>query len=427
MVIVPWLLCLLYLLPGHRSFIARPSALSRAHHKWSSSPVTSTIYVSNGLKASNLIETENNNSVSSISITSSSSSQTTITKVDAAKLDKRKRTEILKFFRTNWLILGEIFVIFLAQKYPKLGATGGPIRPEFWISKVGVFTIFFINGIALSITGSPDELRSAYKTNLTIQSYNFLFIPLFALLFAPLYPDKAFRDGLLVLSCLPCTINICVAQTLAANGNMATAIFNAIFANVIGVFLTPLLSIWLLGAGKGVSLLSTLHKLGYVVIFPLAMGQICRITPLGKFAQKISGYSRTLSSCLLLAIVYNVFCDTFSQGIGVSGKSLSRLLVTLPTVYMLLSGMFWILSKKILPGLDSPTRSAALFCSAQKTLAFGIPFIKTALGSRPDIACILAPLLIYAPAQLFLGSSILVPAMSKLNKRGQEFAQGGGI
>jgi hypothetical protein len=33
----------------------------------------------------------------------------------------------------------------------------------------------------------------------------------------------------------------------------------------------------------------------------------------------------------------------------------------------------------------------------------------------------------YAPAQLFLGSSILVPAMLKLNKRGQEFAQGGGI
>jgi sodium/bile acid cotransporter 7 len=157
------------------------------------------------------------------------------------------------------------------------------------------------------------------------------------------------------------------------------------------------------------------------------MGQICRLTPLGKIAQKISGYSRTLSSCLLLAIVYNVFSDTFSQGIGVSGGSLGRLIATMPAVYMLLSGIFWELSKKLLPGLDSKTRSAALFCSSQKTLAFGIPFIKTALGSRPDIAYILAPLLMYAPAQLFLGSSILVPAMLKLNKRGQEFAQGGGI
>lgn len=59
------------------------------------------------------------------------------------------------------------------------------------------------------------------------------------------------------------------------------------------------------------------------------------------------------------------------------------------------------------------TRAAALFCSSQKTLAFGIPFIKTALGHRPDLAYLLAPLLMYAPAQLLLGSSLLVPAMNK--------------
>jgi hypothetical protein len=40
-----------------------------------------------------------------------------------------------------------------------------------------------------------------------------------------------------VLACLPCTINICVAQTLAAGGNIATAIFNAIFANVLGRYM----------------------------------------------------------------------------------------------------------------------------------------------------------------------------------------------
>lgn len=43
-----------------------------------------------------------------------------------------------------------------------------------------------------------------------------------------------YRDGLLALSILPTTINICVAQTLSSGGNMGTAIFNAIFANVLG-------------------------------------------------------------------------------------------------------------------------------------------------------------------------------------------------
>ena len=66
----------------------------------------------------------------------------------------------------------------------------------------------------------------------------------------------------MVLSCLPITINICVAQTLSAGADMPTAIFNAIFSNVAGVIVTPLLSVWLLGTDKGISLLETLNKLG---------------------------------------------------------------------------------------------------------------------------------------------------------------------
>ena len=80
---------------------------------------------------------------------------------------------------------------------------------------------------------------------------------------------------------------------------MGTAIFNAIAANVVGVFLTPLLAILTLGAGKGVSLASTLSKLGGVVILPLTLGQLVRQTPLGEFFQSINKYSRTISSWLL--------------------------------------------------------------------------------------------------------------------------------
>jgi predicted Na+-dependent transporter len=80
---------------------------------------------------------------------------------------------------------------------------------------------------------------------------------------------------------------------------MGTAIFNAIVANVVGVFLTPILAVAVMGAGKGVSLLSTLSKLGNVVILPLAVGQLLRRTPVRAISERISGYSRTLSSCLL--------------------------------------------------------------------------------------------------------------------------------
>jgi predicted Na+-dependent transporter len=99
----------------------------------------------------------------------------------------------------------------------------------------------------------------------------------------------------------------------------------------------------------------------------------------------------------------------------------------MPTIYLVLSLLFWRLSLYLLPGMDAKTRAASLFCATQKTLAFGIPFIKTAFGTRPDLAYILAPLLLYAPAQLLLGSTLIVPAMSKLIKESQSFEDGGGI
>ena len=56
------------------------------------------------------------------------------------------------------------------------GKTGGPLKPEFFVSKLGVLMIFFVNGIQLSI-GSTSDLKATFKLNAFIQSYNMLFIP----------------------------------------------------------------------------------------------------------------------------------------------------------------------------------------------------------------------------------------------------------
>lgn len=84
-------------------------------------------------------------------------------------------------------------MIFLAQWNPGLGATGGILRPEIFISKLGVFLIFFINGIALSLTSSQDNVQVMVKTNTLIQLFNYGFIPLLAKLLVPYYPEKVFR------------------------------------------------------------------------------------------------------------------------------------------------------------------------------------------------------------------------------------------
>lgn len=327
----------------------------------------------------------------------------------------------------NWLILGEVAVIIAAWLNPSIGATGGPLRPEITISKLAIFIIFFINGIALELAGDPEEVAKSAKSNLFIQMFNFGFIPIIVKYLAPLYPNKEFVDGLLLLGCLPCTINISVAQTLSAGCDMGTAIFNAIFGNVVGVFLTPLLSIAMLGASSSVSLLGTLKKLGGIVILPLVLGQFARFTKLRVFAEKYNRQSRNFSSCLLLAIVYNIFSDTFQRGLGIKKEMLVNLLTFMPLSYLTFCYLFWQASKRVLPGLDTKTRGAGLLSAPSKTMAFGIPFIKTAVGHRPDIAYLLAPLLLYAPAQLLLGSSVVVPYLQKKIVKSQEYEYGGGI
>jgi hypothetical protein len=71
-------------------------------------------------------------------------------------LNEKKETNIIKslklFLSNNWLVLGEIIVIAFAKYNPAFGATGGVLKPEITISKIGVFIIFFINGIALSLS-----------------------------------------------------------------------------------------------------------------------------------------------------------------------------------------------------------------------------------------------------------------------------------
>lgn len=337
-------------------------------------------------------------------------------------------SRLLSFMKDNWLVIGELLVIVAAKINPNIGRTGGILRPEFTINKIAVATIFFINGILMSpVSSTPEGSEAATKFNTLIQLFSFGFIPLVAKLLVPLYPDKSLRDGLLVLACLPTTISVCISQTQASGGDMTTAIFNAIFANTIGVFITPLLTIAMLGAGQGVSLIQTLKKLGSIVILPMIVGQLLRNTPVINFAEKLRKYSRSFSSFLLLAIVYNTFSDTFINGIGISGISLLSLLISMPLSYATFSWLFWQISKHYLPGINSKTRASGLLCSSQKTLAFGIPFIKTALGHRSDLSSILAPLLLFAPSQLIIGSSFIVPKMRKLIEKDALFEGGGGI
>ena len=374
--------------------------------------------------------------------------------------------KLLNFATQNYFLLGMCFAVFAAYLHPGFGANGGPLKPEITVSKLAVRVMFLISGLSLPLT----ELRAAVanvKANLLIQvrishlphsasliahtrltlsclSYqSFIFgVAGFAVTFlvAPLLSslgvmNPSLINGLIILACLPTTIGTGVAMTNAAGGNAAVAIFHAVFSNVAGVVLTPALIFFYLGFGGsnsalggaasgatlGADFTSSLGKLASSVLQPVSIGMWIRSS--ARFAPILASKPakrkmKLISDLIILAIVYNTFCNTFvSRSLRVtSGIELGTLCFVLSM--LLVAYKAAVFGTAIAVGLKREDVVAATFMGSQKTLAFGLPLINALFGSSPDLVWFCLPILVYHPLQTFLGSA-LVPKLRRFVEEGK--------
>jgi solute carrier family 10 (sodium/bile acid cotransporter), member 7 len=109
-------------------------------------------------------------------------------------------------------------------------------------------------------------------------------------------------------------------MTKQAHGDEAGALTNAVLGNILGVFISPILIFTYVGNSLSKASLNygeTFLTLAETVILPLIVGQLIQV-----FAPKfVEALSRKVSlpivnSCLLLILVWAVFCNTFSQNIA---------------------------------------------------------------------------------------------------------------
>jgi sodium/bile acid cotransporter 7 len=115
---------------------------------------------------------------------------------------------------------------------------------------------------------------------------------------------------------------------------------------------------------------------------------------------------------ILLGIVWNAFCNAFSSGLGLELNHSLVLLILLPTLHLAsLGALFKFFSLPLLKFTRSEA-VAAMFCSSQKTLAFGLPLINTIFEGSPNLAAYCAPLMFIHPLQMTIGS-LLLPMISK--------------
>lgn len=150
------------------------------------------------------------------------------------------------------------------------------MRPELFIGKFGVTLIFLLSGLSLEVS----ELKGAFsniKLNTSIQLVTFAVWPFlvgFPLTqamknFFPTILPAPLLDGLLILTCLPTTVNMCVILTSSAGGSVASALCNAVISNIAGILLTPALILRFFGTQVQLPFLEMVWKLVNKVMLPV--------------------------------------------------------------------------------------------------------------------------------------------------------------
>ena len=138
--------------------------------------------------------------------------------------------------------------------------------------------IFLLSGISLKSRELLNALTD-YKFNICVQVFSFMVVSsltygLTRIMLVASITSGNLADGLTICSCLPMTINMVIVLTKSSGGDEASAVFNAAFGNMIGVFITPFLVLMYLGQSGGIDVGSVFGKLAVRVIAPIFVGQV---------------------------------------------------------------------------------------------------------------------------------------------------------
>ncbi|MDQ0504845.1 bile acid:sodium symporter family protein [Xanthobacter agilis] len=294
-----------------------------------------------------------------------------------------------------------VVVVVLALIWPQPGVTGGILhadRAATW----GIGVIFFLYGISLA-TRRLLESATRWQLHLVVQLATFGLFPLVVVLAMPVLSRLMPEDvgiGFFFLAALPSTVSSSVAMTSLAKGNVAVAIFNASVSSLIGVFVTPLLMAWYLHAtGGSMALGDVILKLVIIVILPLVAGQLVRPLLLS-VVEKHKVIVKVADRAVILAIVYNAFCDSVAAGVW-SGQSPTLLIEMIAGVGLLFAVVYVLIALFCrLVGFNHADTTAVLFCGSKKSLATGLPIAKVMFGTSPQLSLIITPIMIYHFLQL---------------------------
>lgn len=323
---------------------------------------------------------------------------------------------VMDVYVQNSFVVNVALALGLAFLAPGVGLG---LAPAWTASRFAVGIIFLLTGLGSKSTELVAALANV-KFNATVQTFNLGLMPVAAWLLASALKamnvlDADLANGVIACGALPTTVNMCIVLTKSAGGSEAAAVFNSAFGNLLGVFLTPLWILAFLGGSASVSFADVILKIAQRVLLPLFIGQLARhwLPSVANYVKTHKKALKKVQESLLVFIVYCAFCSIAREryrknGSARQGPSKIIAMILVQGLFLLAAmAAAWLLLGFLFP-LEPELRVMGLFGCTHKTVALGIPLIFAIFedSSKSQVGIYLLPLLVYHPAQLFVGSAL---------------------
>jgi sodium/bile acid cotransporter 7 len=301
----------------------------------------------------------------------------------------------------------------LASLWPARGQVATALG---WVSKIAIGMVFFLHGARLSREAVLRGLTH-WRLHLTILAATFGLFPLLTVAMSRLpawITPPELASGLILLGCLPSTIQSSIAFVGVARGNVPAAVASASASNMIGVFLTPALAGLLMG-GQGAVGPSAFWSIILQLLVPFVAGQLLRPW-IGAFVQRHNKTLGKLDRGTILLIVYTAFSGAVVAGVWsrLSALDLVRLLI----LCLVLLGIVLAATAAVARafGFSKEDEIAIVFCGSKKSLASGAP-IAAALLSPAVAGVAMIPLMVFHQLQL-MACAVIAQAYARRGEAG---------
>ncbi len=270
-------------------------------------------------------------------------------------------------------------------------------------TNLAIGLLFFLHGAKLP-TATVLAGIAHWRLHGVVFACTFLLFPALGLALRPILEPvigiELYR-GMLYLCALPATVQSAIAFTSMARGNVPAAICSAATSSLIGIFITPVLVLLMLGAVvQSMPVGEAIGKITLQLLVPFVAGQICRRW-IGTWVDKNKAWLKYVDQCSIYLVIYTAFSQAVVEGIWshLPVWQLLALILACCVLLLLILVIVGGIAKRLNFSLED--RITILFAGSKKSLATGVPMAQV-IFSGAAMGTLLLPLMIFHQIQLMV-------------------------